>query len=38
MVQGAVVAIENPAKLLFGLQYHPEVRMDLSGNVQGTFR
>jgi len=28
---GAVVAIENPAKLLFGLQYHPEVTHTAKG-------
>lgn len=25
MMQGAVVAIENPDHRIFGLQYHPEV-------------
>jgi GMP synthase (glutamine-hydrolysing) len=25
MLQGAVVAIENPERRIFGLQYHPEV-------------
>ena len=26
MLQGTIVAIENKQKLLYGLQYHPEVQ------------